>query len=183
MALAIYLDSFHISKFNFLTFLKLEGCDSTPFDDTHGPLPWYNRDLALSSEICVVNQPSAIVLGYRLGEIPRRNTSATETDLLVLIDNTSFWWHGLIPEITFPEVGASCNNSSMTWGGRFKNAYELLNLRALKISMLYKSHIFQCMGKIFCVEFQRVPLKFHTKYHTHTLEDVDFIHRWKFKSS
>ena len=32
-------------------------------------------------------------------------------------------------------------------GGRFKNAYELLNLRSLKISMLYKNHIFQCMGK------------------------------------
>ena len=68
-------------------------------------------------------------------------------------------------------------------GGRFKNAYELLNLRALKISMLYKIHIFQCMGKIFCVEFERVPLKFHTKYHTHTLKDVDFIHGWNFKSS
>ena len=67
-------------------------------------------------------------------------------------------------------------------GGRFKNTYELLNLRALKISMLYKNHIFQCMGKIFCVEFQRVPLKFHTKYLTHTLKDVDFIHIWKFKS-
>ena len=38
-------------------------------------------------------------------------------------------------------------------GGRFKNTYELLNPRALKISMLYKNHIFQCMGKIFCVEF------------------------------
>ena len=25
-----------------------------------------------------------------------------------------------------------------------------------------------CMGKIFCVEFQRYPLKFHTKYLTHT---------------
>ena len=49
--------------------------------------------------------------------------------------------------------------------------------------MLYKNHIFQYMGKIFCVEFQRVPLKFHTKHHTHTLNDVDFIHRWKFKSS
>ena len=68
-------------------------------------------------------------------------------------------------------------------GGRFKTAYELLNLRALKISMLYKNCIFQCMGKIFCVEFQRVPLKFHTKYFTHTLKDVDFIQRWKFKSS
>ena len=42
-------------------------------------------------------------------------------------------------------------------GGRFKNTYELLNPRALKISMLYKNRIFQCMGKIFCVEFQRFP--------------------------
>ena len=68
-------------------------------------------------------------------------------------------------------------------GGRFKNAYELLNLRALKISMLYKSHIFQCMGKIFCVEFQRVPLKFHTKYLAHTLKDKSFMKHWNFKSS
>ena len=68
-------------------------------------------------------------------------------------------------------------------GGHFNNTYELLNLRALKISKLHKNHIFQCMGKIFCVEFQRVPLKFHTKYLTHTWKDVDFIHIWKFKSS
>ena len=46
-----------------------------------------------------------------------------------------------------------------------------------------KNHIFQCMGKIFCVEFQRYPLKFHTKYLVHTLKDVYFMHRWKFKSS
>ena len=70
-----------------------------------------------------------------------------------------------------------------TSGGRFKNPYELLNLRAFKISMLYKNHIFQWMGKLFCVEFQRVPLKFHTKYLAHTLKDVNFIHRWKFNSS
>ena len=68
-------------------------------------------------------------------------------------------------------------------GGRFKNAYELLNLRALKIPMLYKNRIFQCMSKIFCVAFQRVPLKYHTKYLTHTFKDVNFIHRWNFKSS
>ena len=71
----------------------------------------------------------------------------------------------------------------MVQGGRFKNEYELLNLRALKIWMLCKNHIFQCMGTIFCVEFQRAPLKFHTKYLTHILKDVDFIHRWTFKSS
>ena len=68
-------------------------------------------------------------------------------------------------------------------GGRFKKAYDLLNLRALKISTLYTNRIFQWMGKIFCVEFQRYPLKFHTKYLIHTWKDVYFIHRWKFKSS
>ena len=52
-----------------------------------------------------------------------------------------------------------------------------MNLRPLKISMLYKNHIFQCMGKIFCVEFQRIPFKFHIKYLAHTLKDVDVIHR------
>ena len=68
-------------------------------------------------------------------------------------------------------------------GGRFENTYELLNPKALKISMLYENCIFQCMGKIFGEEFQRFPLKFHTKYLTHALKDVHFIHRWKFKSS
>ena len=63
------------------------------------------------------------------------------------------------------------------------NGQELLNLRALKISMLYKNHIFQSMGKIFCVEFQRYPLKFHTKYLTHTLKDMIFMQFWNFKSS
>ena len=56
-----------------------------------------------------------------------------------------------------------------TSGGCFKNIYELLNLRARKFSRVNKIHIFQCMGKILCVEFQRYPLKFHTKYLTHTL--------------
>ena len=81
-------------------------------------------------------------------------------------------WHG----------GHFILGSSLCSGGRFKNTYALLNLRALKISHLYKNCIFQCMGMIFCVEFERYPLKFHTKYLTHTLKDVDFIHWWKFKS-
>ena len=34
---------------------------------------------------------------------------------------------------------------------------ELLNLRALEFLPLNKRYFFQCMGKIFCVEFQRVP--------------------------
>ena len=68
-------------------------------------------------------------------------------------------------------------------GGRFKNTYELLNQRALKFSYVNKIHIFQCMGKIFCVEFQRYPLKFPTKYLTHTLKDMIFMQFWNFKSS
>ena len=68
-------------------------------------------------------------------------------------------------------------------GYMFKNAYQLSNLRALEIWILHRNSIFQYMGKIFCVEFQRYPLKFHTKYFTHTLKDVHFILRWKFKSS
>ena len=50
--------------------------------------------------------------------------------------------------------GGKCSTATCP-GGRFKNAYELLTLRALKISMFHKRFIFQCMGKIFCVEFQR----------------------------
>ena len=67
-------------------------------------------------------------------------------------------------------------------GDPINNVYELLNLWALKFSLLNKLHIFQCLGKIFCVEFQRYPLKFHTKYLTHTLKDVIFIKYWDFKS-
>ena len=66
-------------------------------------------------------------------------------------------------------------------GGHFKNTYELLYLRALLISILYKHKIFQCMSKIFCVEFQRFSLKFHTKYLTHTLKDDNLIQCWSFK--
>ena len=56
-------------------------------------------------------------------------------------------------------------------------------LQALRFSTVNKIHLFQGMGMIFCVEFQRVPLKFHTKYLTHTLKDTIFIQRWNFKSS
>ena len=54
---------------------------------------------------------------------------------------------------------------------------------ALKYSLLNKTLIFQYMGKIFCAEFQRYPLKFRTKYLIHTLKDAIFIQCWIFKSS
>ena len=49
--------------------------------------------------------------------------------------------------------------------------------------MLYKHRIFQCKGQLFCVEFQKHPLKFHTKYLTHSLKFVYFVKKCKFESS
>ena len=90
--------------------------------------------------------------------------------------------------ITFFWISVCCwsppGETQFMWaGGHIKNTYELLNLRALKFLPVNKIHIFQCMGKIFCVGFQRYPLKFHTKYLTHTLKDMIFTQHWNFKSS
>ena len=62
-------------------------------------------------------------------------------------------------------------------------AYEFVNLGALKSVRLSKQRIFQCMGKVFYVEFQRVHLKFHLKYLTHTWKDRIFTQCWKFKNT
>ena len=88
--------------------------------------------------------------------------------------------------VTSPVVGQSNRIAPyrFTWsdsGGRFKNTYELLNLRALKFSHVNKICIFQCMCNIFCVEFQRYPLKFYTKYLTHILKDMISIKHWNFR--
>ena len=59
--------------------------------------------------------------------------------------------------------------SILGWGGGgFRNAYELLNIRALWI----KHTSFNVWVRYFVWNFKRVPLKFHTKYLAHTL-------RWK----
>ena len=52
-------------------------------------------------------------------------------------------------------------------------------LRGLKFSSLDEIHIFQ--WKIFCMEFQSVPLKFHTKYLIRTLRDMIFIQNGNLK--
>ena len=40
-----------------------------------------------------------------------------------------------------------------------------------------KMHILRCMGSNFCVKFERCPLKFHTKFWTHTPQNMHFT-RW-----
>ena len=52
------------------------------------------------------------------------------------------------------------------------NTYEL-NIKLLKISSLYKMHIFQLMNKIFV----------YTKYLACTSKDIIFVYLWYFKSS
>ena len=55
--------------------------------------------------------------------------------------------------------------------------------RLLAYSHFNNLHIFQCIDKMFCVEMQRISLKFHTKYLPHTLKDRTFIPIWAFESS
>ena len=58
----------------------------------------------------------------------------------------------------------------------------LYDLKAeIRYVLLLNFHLRE-MREIFCVEFQRVPLKFHTKYLTHTLKDINLIQHWNFKS-
>ena len=64
----------------------------------------------------------------------------------------------------------------ITSGGRFKNTYELLNLGALKFSHVNKIHIFQCMGKMFCVGTFEIPHKLSYPY----IERYDFYTTLKF---
>ena len=59
----------------------------------------------------------------------------------------------------------------------------LVNRGAHEFLLVNEPHIFHCMGKRFCVEFQREPLKFHIKCLTHTLKETIFIWCWKFRSS
>ena len=68
------------------------------------------------------------------------------------------------------------------WGifCEIKGAFQK-HLWALK--SLHKVHIFQCMGEMFYVEFQRVPLKFHIKISYPYIERCNFIQCCSFKSS
>ena len=74
-----------------------------------------------------------------------------------------------IPQVPFPNIRNQGGGGG--GGGTLKKVYELVNLRATKFSILNTKSFFQCMGKIFCVVFNRFPLKFHTKYFTNTLKE------------
>ena len=138
--------------------------------------------------------------GLLLGPLPVQNLCSLRTlmifclDCVGVLNKRVVLLSFLMPHNCSPMTLAVCHTN-----GIYNQKHQLLSIvqswilapisvwalksKSYKISMLYNNHIFQCMDMIFCVEFQRVPLKFHAKYLTHTLKNVDVIHRWKFKSS
>ena len=100
-----------------------------------------------------------------------------------------YWRKFLFLPMPAPDSGGAETNAGRLNLGLASDSricVSIKRIRVLKsdseISALYENHIFQCIDTIFCVEFRRIPLKFHTKYRAVTLKDVDFIHSW-FKSS
>ena len=62
-------------------------------------------------------------------------------------------------------------------GARLTKAYDVTIQRYRNLHAKIedsKIHILRCMGSKFCVKFQRFPLKFHTKFWTHTTQNVHF---------
>ena len=81
------------------------------------------------------------------------------------------------------ELRFSCTETSISCSGDcFKSTHEL---RALNFHLCIKKHL-SMYGHDICVEFQRIPLKFHTKYLAHTLKDTISVQHWnwfRFKNS
>ena len=62
-------------------------------------------------------------------------------------------------------------------GARLTKAYDVTIQRYRNLHAKIedsKIHILRCMGSKFCVKFQRFPLKFHTKFWTHTTQNMHF---------
>ena len=101
---------------------------------------------------------------------------------LMLNKCQDFIWtfHGLVHWCLYASFSL---NEIYKTQGRFKDVNELLNLRALKFSPLYKYTV--VWAKYFMRNFTW-PLKFHTRYVTHTSKDMyntDILTPLAFKSS
>ena len=75
-------------------------------------------------------------------------------------------------ELSDAPTGAySCSGTRLTKAydvtiQRYRNSHEKIGSS--------KMHILRCMDSKFCVKFQRSPLKFHTKFGTHTPQNMHF---------
>ena len=78
-------------------------------------------------------------------------------------------------------IGDRLEGISFRNRGYFKNSYELLNLTALKFSPVNKIHSFQCMGKIFCMEFNdKIFMKLWNQRAVTVKSSWAFLKRFKF---
>ena len=76
---------------------------------------------------------------------------------------------------------SDCSFALLHWTGLQTIPKMLLNLRGLKMSLLDKTS-FNVWARIFCMEFQGVPLNCHTKCFTHTFKGLIFIQSKRYKS-
>ena len=94
----------------------------------------------------------------------------------------SYWLQdglGMIPGALFT-VGILKIHYNVFPGARLTKAYDVTIQRYRNSHAKIhdsKMHILRCMGSKFCVKFQRCPLKFHTKFWTHTPQNMHFM-RW-----
>ena len=104
--------------------------------------------------------------------------------IYMLISIVLSWniWSLLIFEILTPTKGKSSlfvPDYIISWA-RLTKAYDVTIQRYRNSHEKIhdsKMHILRCMGSKFCGKFQRCPLKFHTKFWTHTPQNMHFM-RW-----
>ena len=106
-----------------------------------------------------------------------------EKNCYIFIQNSLFQWSnfsfisiclgiGLVPNRS---QAITSNNGDP--GARLTKAYDVTIQRYRNLHAKIedsKIHILRCMGSKFCVKFQRFPLKFHTKFWTHTTQNMHF---------
>ena len=126
---------------------------------------WWCHDMETVSELLVLCERNSPVTGGFLSQwatnakcwcfIYHWPKPAVDTNIQVANDGRYNGVH--VTSLELRHI-SSCYASTFRHWGLFKNVYELLNLRALKISILYKNHIFQCnIVWNFCVEFKIPP--------------------------
>ena len=98
-----------------------------------------------------------MILGLSLREL-RYNTGA------LFIKKTPIYWY------RYPIIKLRRSSDRLMF---IKNAYGIQKLLNGDVSI--KWHIFQCMDKLCCVDFERVHFKFNTKYDSHT-RNIRFLY-------
>ena len=142
----------------------------------------FYKNLASPHIIYYIDQPSKIFLFISRLHFPQKYKNPAPI-FLPSQPCLSTSTPGHFPSKTSPTCVGQIFFSLLGQGGISKSHMIFFYPRALTISMFHKYHTFLCLGKISCVEFQRYPLKFYTKYLTKTLKDIYFIWRQKMKST